>query len=334
MITAQAKEAIKLLAEQYLDNDKHACHAVYFGVLSDGREGIVVLVDNPTEGKDDAIAQSVLNGYPVEVRRAPRFKTLELYINAPGNGGNGSPFPTSELTVNEVSVYAGAETHRRCNDPVQGGDQVGPAGAAWVGTLSSAFRFEINGRPHYGCLTNYHVAVVEPGRRGHKLHQPHPGYGWIAELQDWQQLDFNGGANYIDAAILSCRQYNGKSIVQAYQRGLGPLLPDIVETPKIGDVVAKSGRTTGVVTDGTVVGIGAVVHVGYGSGRVAKFVDQIVIQRSGGGDFSGPGDSGSLIVQMADNGWRPYALLFAGSPGTTIANPIKYVVERFQGQFR
>ncbi len=66
-------------------------------------------------------------------------------------------------------------------------------------------------------------------------------------------------------------------------------------------------------------------NVGYGGGRVAKFVNQM-ITTSG---FSRPGDSGSLIVTN-DASANPVALLFAGtSDGTTVGNPIGDVLTRF-----
>ena len=56
----------------------------------------------------------------------------------------------------------------------------------------------------------------------------------------------------------------------------------------------------------------------------ANFVGQVVVS---GGSFSGPGDSGSLIV-TTDNA-RPVALLFAGSAIGSIANPIQDVLFEF-----
>ena len=90
----------------------------------------------------------------------------------------------------------------------------------------------------------------------------------------------------------------------------------------------KSGRTTGV-TRGKIVGLNSTTRVGYGEGT-ATFVDQIILKNNQGRDMSGPGDSGSLILT---DDLRPLCLLFAGGGGTTIANPIKYVLEWSQGRF-
>ena len=90
-----------------------------------------------------------------------------------------------------------------------------------------------------------------------------------------------------------------------------------------GEHVAKSGRTTGltcstiqsVSTDG--------IQVEYDQSCqgplafTATFNGQVVVA---GGSFSAGGDSGSLIV-TADTS-APLALLFAGSPTSTVGNPI------------
>ena len=90
--------------------------------------------------------------------------------------------------------------------------------------------------------------------------------------------------------------------------------------------VQKYGRTTGH-TRGKVTGINAILDVNYRTGR-ARFVDQIVVTGQG---FSAGGDSGSLIVTdgRGRKDRRPVGLLFAGSPNTTIANPIDLVLDRF-----
>jgi hypothetical protein len=78
---------------------------------------------------------------------------------------------------------------------------------------------------------------------------------------------------------------------------------------------------------GRITGVHATIDVSYRTGT-ARFEDQIVISGDG---FSAGGDSGSLIVTkgvlLGDR--RPVGLLFAGSPSTTLANPIDVVLDRF-----
>ena len=79
-------------------------------------------------------------------------------------------------------------------------------------------------------------------------------------------------------------------------------------------VVRKSGRTTRL-TEGRITATDVTLRVGYSDGFLV-FTDQFLVTgvRTG---FSGPGDSGSLIVD-AEN--HAVGLLFAGSPFTTVAN--------------
>ena len=84
----------------------------------------------------------------------------------------------------------------------------------------------------------------------------------------------------------------------------------------VGLVVKKTGRTTNFTT-GRITAINPTVNVGYGSGRVARFVDQIVTTTM----FAG-GDSGSLVLTL-DN--VAVGLLYAGSAVAMIANQIENV---------
>jgi len=93
--------------------------------------------------------------------------------------------------------------------------------------------------------------------------------------------------------------------------------------------VQKYGRTTGH-TKGAISGLFATVNVDYRIGT-ARFVNQIIITGSAG-EFSGPGDSGSLVVSdgSGQRDRRPVGLLFAGSRLNTIISPIAPVLERFE----
>jgi len=90
----------------------------------------------------------------------------------------------------------------------------------------------------------------------------------------------------------------------------------------LGMAVRKSGRTTGFTT-GQITLINATVDVSYGSGRVARFENQLVA-----GPMSQGGDSGSLVV--AGDALKAVGLLFAGSNQTTIFSPIQAVLDCLQ----
>ena len=84
----------------------------------------------------------------------------------------------------------------------------------------------------------------------------------------------------------------------------------------VGTLVQKTGRTTSYTT-GRITVVNATVDVGYGGGRVARFVDQIITT-----NMSAGGDSGSLVTTLDD---VAVGLLFAGSPVAMIANQIENV---------
>jgi hypothetical protein len=83
--------------------------------------------------------------------------------------------------------------------------------------------------------------------------------------------------------------------------------------------VRKSGRSTGLTT-GQITVLDATIDVDYGSGRTARFEDQIVT-----GPMSAPGDSGSLLV--AGDSLQAVGLLYAGSEDATIFSPIQTVLD-------
>jgi hypothetical protein len=99
-------------------------------------------------------------------------------------------------------------------------------------------------------------------------------------------------------------------------------------TPSVGMAIQKMGRTT-CLTTGTISSVSGHFKINYGGGKVAKFIHQIVINGPPPpSNFSGLGDSGSLIVTQATCP-QPVALLFAGSGDQkqTIANPITDVLD-------
>ncbi len=102
------------------------------------------------------------------------------------------------------------------------------------------------------------------------------------------------------------------------------------QAPSVSLAVAKSGRTTGL-TCSSVGAINANVSVAYttncdGSGTkfTVNYTNQVSVL---GGDFSGAGDSGSLIVTQSNA--SPVALLYAGSNTDTVGNPVSAVLSFF-----
>ena len=146
----------------------------------------------------------------------------------------------------------------------------------------------------------------------------------LAELSDFQRIKFGGrGANKIDAAIAMAPDAH-LTMNLALDDGSGALSGTIIEDVTLGLPVKKLGRTT-LWTTGNVTGVNVTVRIRYDNG-LAKFSNQILVEGDSG-SFSSGGDSGSLI--MTESGNQPVALLFAGSPAVTIANPIDAVLSHF-----
>lgn len=133
--------------------------------------------------------------------------------------------------------------------------------------------------------------------------------------------------NWVDAAIASTTlgQVANATPSNGYGKPKSTTVAAAINMP-----VKKYGRTTGL-TKGKVYALNATVNVGYGTGRAARFANQIIITP---GTFSAGGDSGSLVVgdrqgKNTTNDRKPVGLLFAGSSLYTIANPIGAVLDAF-----
>jgi hypothetical protein len=201
-----------------------------------------------------------------------------------------------------------------------------------AGTLGCLVK-KTDGTPGVFILSNNHIlanentasigdGILQPGKRDGGVNPP------IAKLTQFQPLDFRGGITPFDAAI-------------AQVINPGDVLPQIkligrVANPPIDpfadQLVKKTGRTT-FQTDGIVDDFVANRSIGYQRG-IATIGRQIRVVTRFGGDFSNPGDSGSLIVDTLN---RPVALLNGGNgdpsrgiPNTeTYASPIVPILQAF-----
>jgi hypothetical protein len=142
----------------------------------------------------------------------------------------------------------------------------------------------------------------------------------VATFSRTVKIKFGSAKNTIDAAIAAVDPNDVSSDIL----NIGPIASTVV-TAAPGLAVQKMGSTT-CLTTGTITAVAVNGTVNYGGGKKAKFINQIQID----GDFSAPGDSGSLIVTQ-DTCPQAVGLLFAGGTlkdGTpvTIANPISAVL--------
>jgi hypothetical protein len=177
-------------------------------------------------------------------------------------------------------------------------------------------------------LSNNHVwADVNRADLGDTLIQPGRYDGGDKGRDDAGVLDWfepirfgSGETNLVDAA--TCVPVDGvfdPAVSFEIPRGVG-VPAGIVPLAEIaaGQPAKKVGRTTAL-SNGLIRGRDAALNVGYGDGKTARFIDQILYT-----DISDPGDSGSGILSE-DN--RYQALLYAGSDFVTVGSPMEIVLE-------
>jgi len=157
----------------------------------------------------------------------------------------------------------------------------------------------------------------------------------VADLTNYVPIVFGKGRNLpenrVDAAV--AKALSGSVHLNGAIKDIGPLTQSAPVTVTGGELVQKSGRTTGH-TFGEVAATGVTIKVSYNSGT-ALFVNQIEVVGLCGTSFSDAGDSGSLVSTLPD-GTGPRAavgLLFAGGGSSTFANPIGTVLDELSGNF-
>ncbi len=191
-------------------------------------------------------------------------------------------------------------------------------------------------------LSNNHVlAKQNSGTLGDPICQPSQGDvicaiipgDVIATLSDFQKLQFftpitavsTAPVNIMVAAVAvtPLGMVDVTTPIEAY--GIPARSPQ--ENLFVGMGVQKQGRTSGF-TKGKVFSINVEAVVKYEPG-FARFRNCIDIQTQfRTPSFGSPGDSGSLVVSLADR--RPVGILFAGGGFDTFLNPISPVLHRFK----
>jgi hypothetical protein len=231
----------------------------------------------------------------------------------------------------------GAHSLARRIRPAEGGYSVGHV-AITAGTIATCV-YDIQpggstsppqpgvGIPNrYYILSNNHVlANSNDANLGDPILQPGPFDGGvdpadrIASLSRFVPITFQPPVplanhnNLVDAAVAAGEFHDLDREIYwtGYVRGWRPRAGVTV-----GTIVQKTGRTTNYTT-GRITAVNATVDIGFGSGRTARFRDQIITT-----NMSAGGDSGSLITTLDD---VAVGLLFAGSAVATIVNQIEHV---------
>jgi len=179
-------------------------------------------------------------------------------------------------------------------------------------------------------LSNAHVIAMEPGTAefldiGTPIIQPGSRDGGrlvnqVGELEAYIPIDFEPEAeNYADAAICTIDPGVDASPGEQFFEE-GNYWVEGWTNVSEGDIVRKSGRTTGVTT-GEVIHTNASVLVWYGN-QSASFVDQIVVTQENW-SFIAPGDSGSAV----DKDGEFVGLVFAGSETCAVISKAEHIIE-------
>lgn len=244
--------------------------------------------------------------------------------------------PTDVEEIGEIYAQLADPT---CYANPPGGCSVGHINIG-TGTLGCLVRSDVG---EQYILSNNHVLansnqaqigdhVVQPGPLDGGTHSAseHPSPTCqatdkcVAELADFEQIEFTGRPNSMDAAI--AREINGGRAFDPTIRQIGRVSGTTKAARKM--IVRKRGRTT-LLTAGEVKSIAANIRVNYrpppAPPLYARFDRQISIEGTPP-PFSDRGDSGSLIL---DEERRAVGLLFAGNSIRTFANHIELVLQRF-----
>jgi len=280
-------EARKALEQELLP----LAGAGFVGIAHSEAEGeIIVFVEN--EQAKQRMPRS-FNGYAVRTEVTGKIQALSTQVAEPLTSVNPERREEVSLLVGGISlsayatdwshVYAGTLGMVTYDDKI----------------LSNAHVIAMN--PDTGNFLALGTDIIQPGSLdGGGLSE------LVGELEAYIPIDFNSGAeNYADAAIGSIDGSVEASPGEQFYEGDNYWLEGWAEV-STGDIVQKSGRTTGVTT-GEVIYTSAYVLVEY-DGHLAYFVDQIVVTQDNY-SFAKPGDSGSAV----DKDGEFVGLLFAGS---------------------
>ena len=252
-----------------------------------------------------------IDGHPVEVFTTGKIKALNQATQFyQPQAFSGVPWTVPGLALDPLRTQKYM--------PVPGGVSIGHPSIT-AGTNGVSLKFL---RIPFG-LSNNHVLAA-----GSTIEFPKASLGDViiqpgsydgGTLEDavgtlyWYMPIDTVGSNLIDAALW---QPYAPEVLADDILDIG--VPKGIGTVKVGDMVQKSGRTSGL-TMGEVIDIDATIRVGYGSFE-ADFHNQIITDVIGD-----PGDSGSAVLDTT--GPNLVGLLFAGSNYVTVHNHIGNVLD-------
>ena len=292
-----------------LNHAKLVCEACFLGIAVDGVKAAV----NPN-------VQGVGIGYKVVHRKPTEEKGLHVYVRRKMHERLLKPeeripdeiegVPTDVIETGVFSIGRKfPPIYQRRLRPALPGVSIGHYQVT-AGTFGALVR---EGGDVYILSNNHVLANENRGAVGDPVLQPgkydggRPDRDAIAHLAEFVPLETEA-TNTVDAALATPTV---RDDVAPELLHIGPVKGDA--DPEIDLAVRKSGRTTRL-TEGRITATDVTLRVWYSEGPLV-FTDQFLVSAPAG--FSGPGDSGSLIV---DGENHSVGLLFAGSPIVTVAN--------------
>jgi hypothetical protein len=287
-------------------------------LLSPAGAGFVGIAHSEAEGEvivfveDEQAKQRVprsFQGYAVRTEVTGKIQTLSTQVVKPLTD-------VSEERRGEVSPLVGGTS---LSAYVTKGAGIYPyAGTLGMVTyddkiLSNAHVIAIN--PETGEFLNTGTPIIQPGSHdGGTLDDR------VGALQAYIPINFAPKArNYADAAIGSIDGGVEASPGEQSYEGDNYWIEGWTEVSK-GDIVRKSGCTTGVTT-GEVIHTNVSVVVWYGD-QSAYFVDQIAVAQDNW-SFAAPGDSGSAV----DKDGEFVGLIFAGSQDCVVISKAGHIID-------
>jgi len=267
--------------------------AGFVGIAHSEAEGEVIVYVEDEQAKQRM--PHSFDGYTVRTEVTGKVQVLSTQVAEPLAGVSSARRGTVETLVGGISL------------------------SAWVSTWAEDDYYSGTlGMVTYDdkILSNAHVIAIEPKTDnflalGTDIIQPSCGDGGgsgdkVGELADYIPIDFGPGAeNYADAAIGSIDDGVAASPGEQFGEGGNYWIEGWTEVSE-GDIIRKSGRTTGVTT-GEVINTNASLWLKYGD-QIARFVDQIEVAQDNW-SFAEAGDSGSAV----DKDGEFVGLVFAGT---------------------
>jgi hypothetical protein len=303
---ARAQEAMAEVSGDIIKMD--GVHAV--GTSINENDDIVQLVLIARLGVNRKLPKEI-GGVPVETHVTWPIKPYEL--DDPNNRGQAGTAivtlpPPGECPTFPPCTSGGLQSRFDPEIPI--GAQIANVTDPFVGTYGALVQ-----RSNVSfILSNSHVlADANLAVPGERIAQPLPGpLNEFASLAGNVVIDFSPGAsNLVDGAIAQIDAGSPRIptfITPCYGYGAQGQTTTLAQ---IGDSVSKCGRTTNC-TQGQVTSNSMTVNVNFAPQPIAMFVNQVTIVGNGGLPFSAGGDSGSMIVNTANNANLPTSLLFAG----------------------